>query len=440
MLTLNTGGCSNCAAAVLHILNRFAAISPISFDRTEETLRIPPHTVSRVTALLLHSGWNVSLSNPTETESTNCNCGDHEPEDNLFLIPEPKTLEHQSKKSHGLGDIHPTQACPDLLKLELVAVLSAEVECAHTHWVPAWSVLVPRGPLLDRLYQQLSEERPVRPGLRHLKRIDSCRNLETDDMVPLFVDLAEPSFRSTDARRLVQKLWGSVDPNNRSGAWRLIPSWVPLYPPITKKHQMLYACANRDLCQSSIIHGWPTTIHTNPELEKLIKCESYGYFSESELSVHRKWLKRVQEISEDRSLISQSGKQSCCGLDGPPCTAIIVDPNRNISLAEAVTPLFNGSHLDHAIILALSQIARMRKTGDEVTRHGYLCTGLDVYVSVEPCLMCAAAILHNRARRVFCGSRLPGLGGFTNRIRIHVERKLNHRFQVFVPRHSVLPM
>lgn len=205
---------------------------------------------------------------------------------------------------------------------------------------------------------------------------------------------------------------------------------------MTKIHQMLYACTNRDFHQYSIIYGWPSTLHANPELEKLIDCQSSGYFSESELSVHNKWLRRVQRISEDRRHISPSCKQSCCGLEGPPCAAVIVDPQDNKPLAEAVTPLLDGSYLDHAVILAVNEIAITQKTGDEVTTHGYLCTGLDVYVSVEPCLMCATAILHSRVHRVFCCSRLPESGGFTNRMRLHVEEKLNHRFQVFLLRHT----
>ncbi|CAH8446151.1 unnamed protein product [Dicrocoelium dendriticum] len=199
-LTVNTGGCRNCAAAIFHILNRFAALTPISIDRNEEAVRIPSYAVSRAAALLRHSGWEVSFTNPSEAEAITCDRVDYEFEDDLFLTSKLENLEPQSKKSRDSSDIPLSQACPNSNEISLIAVLSLEVECRHTHWVPAWSILVPRGPLLDQLYRQLSVERPCPPYLRHLKRIDSCRVLDTNHLVPVFLDLAVPRSRLTPHR------------------------------------------------------------------------------------------------------------------------------------------------------------------------------------------------------------------------------------------------
>lgn len=68
---------------------------------------------------------------------------------------------------------------------------------------------------------------------------------------------------------------------------------------------------------------------------------------------------------------------------------------------------------------------------DNLNRHGpYLGTGYEVYLSEEPCMMCAMALVHSRVRTVFFGKRMPN-GALVTRAKLHTVRALNHHYEVY---------
>lgn len=76
----------------------------------------------------------------------------------------------------------------------------------------------------------------------------------------------------------------------------------------------------------------------------------------------------------------------------------------------------------HAEIQALRQAAR--RIGN------YRLPGATLYVTLEPCAMCAGAIMHARVGRVVFGAPDPKTGACGSVIDLFAEQRLNHHAQV----------
>ncbi|KAG2432908.1 hypothetical protein HXX76_008638 [Chlamydomonas incerta] len=61
----------------------------------------------------------------------------------------------------------------------------------------------------------------------------------------------------------------------------------------------------------------------------------------------------------------------------------------------------------------------------------YMCTGYDMFVVREPCIMCAMGLVHSRVQRVIYCQPDPQHGALGSRQRLHACRSLNHTYEVF---------
>ena len=72
----------------------------------------------------------------------------------------------------------------------------------------------------------------------------------------------------------------------------------------------------------------------------------------------------------------------------------------------------------HAEIVALRDASQRLKN--------YRLVDCDLFVTLEPCMMCVGAMLHARVKRVVFGARDPKTGACGSVINLPAEEKLNH--------------
>ena len=72
----------------------------------------------------------------------------------------------------------------------------------------------------------------------------------------------------------------------------------------------------------------------------------------------------------------------------------------------------------HAEILAIQKASKKLKS--------WRLIECEMYVTLEPCLMCAGAIINSRIRKVYIGTKDPKGGAFGSNIDVTKIKKLNH--------------
>jgi len=105
-----------------------------------------------------------------------------------------------------------------------------------------------------------------------------------------------------------------------------------------------------------------------------------------------------------------------------PVGAVVVTADGTI-LAEAGNCCIIGSDPSgHAEMRAI------RQAGQKL--RNYRLPGTTVYVTLEPCPMCAALMVHARVRRLVFGATDPKGGAVVSKYRIGSDSQLNHTFVV----------
>ncbi|GAB3628604.1 tRNA adenosine(34) deaminase TadA [Pandoraea terrae] len=104
-----------------------------------------------------------------------------------------------------------------------------------------------------------------------------------------------------------------------------------------------------------------------------------------------------------------------------PVGAVVVHDGRIVGVGHNC-PVTGHDPSAHAEMQALRAAAK--------ALGNYRLPECDLYVTLEPCVMCAGAIMHARVRRVVFGASDPKTGACGSVVDLFAETRLNHHAEV----------
>ena len=105
-----------------------------------------------------------------------------------------------------------------------------------------------------------------------------------------------------------------------------------------------------------------------------------------------------------------------------PVGAVIVDEKGTVLASSGNRSIVDRNPSGHAEIVALQAAGQ--------TLENYRLPNTTLYVTIEPCVMCAGAIVHARIRRLVFGALDSKAGAVVSRYRIGRDGKLNHQVEI----------
>ncbi len=141
-------------------------------------------------------------------------------------------------------------------------------------------------------------------------------------------------------------------------------------------------------------------------------AENYGRIALQSLSLGRPvhndeyWMTRALELAQQAQQRNEV-----------PVGALIVRDGQ--LLGEGFNqPISSRDPSAHAEIVALRQAA--------LTADNYRLPGATLYVTIEPCAMCAGAIVHSRIARLVYGAAEPKAGAVCSHLQLFEQPQMNH--------------
>lgn len=129
----------------------------------------------------------------------------------------------------------------------------------------------------------------------------------------------------------------------------------------------------------------------------------------------------VDEVALGFMRRAMAAAEEAAGRGEVPVGAVVVVGSEVLAVAHNERETANDPTA-HAEVIALRRAA--------AALGSWRLTGADLYVTMEPCPMCAGALVNARIRRVYYGCDDPKAGAVRSLYQILDDRRLNHRVDV----------
>lgn len=318
-------------------------------------------------------------------------------------------MEPETKKRKGMA------YDPD--SWHVLPVLSDEMS-DDAEFLDAYAAPITDKRQTSRLVRDLSVVHPL-ADLQHIKRVRACKAKSSPHALEVILCLVTDVPVTSPA---LSDLLSSEDFNSE-GLGEPFLVRIPARAPLT-----------RPQFERASLH-WPTSFHEDKRLTLSLKGQ---LFTSSQKA-------KIQEYMTTAVEAARSGRQE--GMDA--VGAVIVDPTSGQIVAVG-HDLTRDHPLHHAVMVCIDLVAWAQGggvysyekhpacrytasdpqlcTGQSV--QPYICTGYELYLTREPCIMCAMALVHSRISRVFYGAASPD-GALGTKYKIHCQKELNHHFEVY---------
>jgi len=128
----------------------------------------------------------------------------------------------------------------------------------------------------------------------------------------------------------------------------------------------------------------------------------------------------MTQVELDRQFMQQALEQAVlAALAGEVPVGAVMVRNGEVIARAFNQPITNHDPSAHAEMLALRQAA--------LSEQNYRLPGTTLYVTLEPCTMCAGAMLHARVDRIVYGAPDPKTGAAGSVLDVFSSKQLNHQ-------------
>ena len=130
----------------------------------------------------------------------------------------------------------------------------------------------------------------------------------------------------------------------------------------------------------------------------------------------------MRSKEEKYMLLALKEAQKAFEIDEVPIGCVIVSNNKIIAKAHNKKEI-NNDPCGHAEILAI------RKASKKL--NNWRLEDCEIYVTIEPCIMCSGAIIQSRIKKVYFGASDNKGGGFGSSINVLDAYNINHVPEVY---------